>query len=85
MNPKTKKKKGIRIVVQNVNGISNTTKSDIVEKALIESEADVILQLDTRLHTNIQARRTKVGKWNPKFAGNKNIAKRGIQLNVNPS
>ena len=87
MNPrKKKKKKGIKIVVQNVNGISNTTKKDIVEKVLMEDcDADVILQLDTRIHTSIQASRTRLGKWNPKFAGNKNQGKRGIQMNVNPN
>ena len=72
--------------MQNVNGISNTTKKDIVEKILMEDcEADVIFQLVTRIHTSIQASRTRLGKWNPKFAGNKNQGKRGIQMNVNPN
>merc|ERR1711905_59640 len=50
----------------------------------MDSDGDVLLQLDTRLHTDIQTRRTRLGKWNPKFAGNRNNSKRGIQLNVNP-
>ena len=69
MKPKKEKKRGIKIVVQNVNGISNQNKCGVIEKLLLEDNTDVVLQLDTRLSQQKQEQRRRLRMWNPKFAG----------------
>ena len=75
MRKKQKKKRGIKIVVQNVNGISNHNKIGVIEKLLLDDNTDVVLQLDTRLNIQQQERRKREGMWTPKFAGLRNNGK----------
>ena len=87
MKPKKEKKRGIKIVVQNVNGILNQNKCGVIEKLLLDDNTDVVLQLDTRLSQQKQEQRRRLRMWNPKFAGLRNdgVRGRGIQLNINPA